>query len=390
MVLKYLNYLFVPLLLLIMISTLSDTNRADWGDIRFIADIFKRLFPFIALFRVKSNDSVKDKKVLFRVGIGLLVSIPLLFIIILLLSSADMVFRDLFYFNFSQLAKHILVVLVISLYSICFFWALAKAIDGNVVSKYKKINWRRFLDPIVLITILGILNIVYCVFSVIQFRYLFSGVLPSEYTYAEYARRGFFELVVVSLINFIIILIAVWFLKMDENKTLKAARTLLTVLVCFTFIVLTSAFYRMVLYEQAYGFTYLRIFVQAFMVLLFLLFMLNTVFIWYERFPIIKACFIVTIVVYIALNFSNVDAIIARNNIKRYEKTGQIDMAYLKSLSYDSIQEISLLADDESKSEEIMIYFRSVKKDLAELKDWQNTNLSRIKAKEIVSRYTEK
>ncbi|MDZ7837537.1 MAG: DUF4173 domain-containing protein [Actinomycetota bacterium] len=127
---------------------------------------------------------------------------------------------------------------------------------------------------ILAITVLSLLNIVFCVFSIIQFKYLFGGenfIQPSVFTYAEYARRGFFELVAVSVINFLIILIAVSFLKKESKNVTIAIRILLSLVAGFTFVMIASAFYRMSLYEQAYGFTYLRIFVQAFMVLLFFL-----------------------------------------------------------------------------------------------------------------------
>ena len=127
---------------------------------------------------------------------------------------------------------------------------------------------------------------VYAVFTVIQFKYLFGGesfILPSSYTFAEYARRGFFELVVVAVINFVIILITVSFIRRENSKVHAVNKGLLSFLVGFTFVMLISAFYRMLVYEQAYGFTYSRIFVQAFMVLLFFLFIINIVFIWYSR-----------------------------------------------------------------------------------------------------------
>ena len=58
-----------------------------------------------------------------------------------------------------------------------------------------------------------------------------------------------------------------------------------------------------------------------------------------------------TLMVYIVLNFSNVDLIIARNNIDRYIETGQIDMEYLKGLSFDATCEMQRLIDIDLKSE---------------------------------------
>jgi hypothetical protein len=398
-VLKLLNFIIITYLLIMMISLVSTTNRANWSDIRFIADFLKRIFiplryihiPFITFFGTQNNSS-KDKKNIFpRIATGMLISIPLLALIIWLLSSADIVFKDLFVnIPVSKIVKHFLLILVITVYAISFYWALLKAFSKEKKSKYKKINWKRFIDPVILMTVLSLINVVFCVFSFIQFKYLFGDenfIQPSAFTYAEYARRGFFELVAVSVINFLIILIAVSFLKKENKKSTIAIRILLSLLVGFTFIMIASAFYRMLLYEKAYGFTYLRIFVQAFMILLFFLFIINTFFIWYERLPIIKAYFIVTLVVYIVLNFANVDVIIARNNIQRYKETGQIDMEYLKGLSYDAIPEMQVLLEDEEVSDIVLSHFKQKEIELNEQDTWQSINYSRARASNIIDKY---
>ncbi|TET51855.1 MAG: DUF4173 domain-containing protein [Actinomycetota bacterium] len=397
-----------------MLSALvSKLNRADWADLRFLGDFFKRIFlplryihmPFITFFRMTDGKDGKKGRIFTRIAFGLIISIPMLAVIIWLLSSADIIFKDIFLdIPISKIIKHFFVVLAVSIYSICFFWSILKASDEDKKPAYSKIRWKKFLDPVVLITILSLLNIVYAVFSVIQFTYLFWGqsfILPSSYTYAEYARRGFFELVAVTVINFIILLIAVSFIQKENSKTHMASKILLSFLVGFTFVLLISAFYRMLIYEQAYGFTYLRIFVQAFMVLLFFLFILNIIYIWYTKLPIIKSYFVMSLMVYIVLNFTNVDLVIARNNINRYLETGQIDMEYLKGLSYDAIPEMERLMyfdlenskiteiKEQDTRDEILVYFGEKKLELQDQKHWQSFNISRYRASRIIDKYVE-
>ncbi|MDD3777484.1 MAG: DUF4173 domain-containing protein [Actinomycetota bacterium] len=398
-VLKVLNFLIIPYLLIMMISVISGTNRSDWSDLRFLADMAIRVFmpiryinmPFITLFNMQGHSQENKRKIFPRVAIGVLISIPILALVIWLLSSADIIFKGIFAnIHFSRIIKHFLLILAITVYAICFYWALLKDFDGKDRSKYGKINWKKFIDPVILMTVLGLLNIVLGVFSAIQFKYLFGGqqyIQPSGFTYAEYARRGFFELVAVAVINFLIILIAVSFLKKESKKSSIAGKVLLSLLVVFTFVMLSSAFYRMFLYEQAYGFTYLRIFVQAFMVLLFFLFIINLVFIWHEPIALIKAYFITTLVVYIALNFANVDAIIAQNNITRYQATGQIDTEYLRGLSYDAVPYLEGLLDDEQAGTEIQDYFNQKHEDLKAQDVWQSLNYSRFRASNIIGRH---
>ncbi len=398
-ILKIFNFIMILYLLIMHISLVSKTNRADWADLRFLGDFFRRLFvplkyihmPFITFFMMTDKGN-KDKRMVFpRIAIGLLISIPVLAIIIWLLSSADMVFKDLFVnISIPKVIKHFFLVLAVTIYTICLYWSVLKAFDGEKRSIYSPINWKRFLDPVVIITILFLLNLVYAVFSVIQFTYLFGGksfVLPSAYTYAEYARRGFFELVVVTVINFAIILITVSFIRRENSKVYIANKVLLTLMVCFTFVMLISAFYRMLVYEQAYGFTYLRIFVQAFMIMLFFLFIINIVFIWYSKLPIIKTYFITALVVYTVLNFANVDMIIARNNVNRYFNTGQIDMEYLKGLSCEAVPEMVRLVEDDDLRKEVLVYFKDKKLELDEQDRWQSFNYYRARTSGIIERY---
>jgi hypothetical protein len=397
-VLKILNSIIIPFLLVMLIILVSRTNRSDWADLRFLGDFFKRVFlpiryihmPFITFFRMTDTDGRTNKRIFPRIAMGILISVPILAIIIWLLSSADIIFKDLFVsVPISRIIKHFFLVLAITIYAACFYWSIVRAQDEDKNPSYDPVNWKRSLDPIVLLTILFLLDLVYAVFSFIQFTYLFGGesfVLPSSYTFAEYARRGFFELLAVAVINFVIILITVSFIRRENSKLHIANKVLMSFMVCFTFVMLASAFYRMLVYEQAYGFTYLRIFVQAFMVLLVFLFMINIVFIWYSRLPIIKAYFIASLSVYIALNFANVDVIIAQNNIERYAETGEIDMEYLKGLSYDAIPQMARLAGDKELGDEVLKYFGDKKQELEDQDCWQSFNHSRSKAGGIIDK----
>ena len=64
------------------------------------------------------------------------------------------------------------------------------------------------------------MDLIYILFCVIQFSYLFGGTgnnLAPGYTFAEYARKGFFELIVVTIINLSILVGSINFVK-KENK----------------------------------------------------------------------------------------------------------------------------------------------------------------------------
>jgi hypothetical protein len=401
-VLKVLNYLIIPVLVIVLSILVSGINRANWTDFRFIADIIKRVFvpfgsihkPFITFFGMVGLDTKDNKKtVALKILTGVVISIPILIVVILLLSSADIVFKNLFVnIPLVKIIKHAAAILAVSIYSFSFVFSIFKTREQNKNNMYGRIKWKLFLDPIVLLTILSLLNIVYITFTVIQFAYLFGGnsfMLPSSFTYAEYARRGFFELIVVTIINFGILLFSITFVKKESRKANAVINAFLSAIAVFTFVLLVSAFYRMVLYEMAYGCTYLRIFVQAFMILLFVLFIINLAYIWYRRLPIIKSYILCTLIIYIILNFANVDVIIARNNINRYCSTGEIDVGYLTRLSYDAIPEMTRLLKSEDKEivNAVNDYFEKENKILSEQDQWQGYNFSKIKAQKVLDKY---
>ncbi|MBM3706559.1 MAG: DUF4173 domain-containing protein [Actinobacteria bacterium] len=408
-VLKILNYLLIPLFVLVFIILLAKINKSDWSNIRFVGDIAKRIFvpvrfihrPFTGLAETETNSKGGAGKTanrsLLKILTGILISVPIIALILWLLTSADLVFKDIF-INIPLFTafKHFLLIIVVAVYTACFSWALIKAFNERKELQHNRKQRKLFLDPTVIITILILTNIVYGVFSYVQFAYLFGAVsytLPSSFTYAEYARRGFAELVVATVINFAILVIAITYVKKEAKKIFTVVRALLCILVIFTFVLLVSAFYRMTLYEQAYGFTYLRIFVQAFMVMLFFLFIVNIIYIWIPKLPIIKSYFVIALAVYIVLNFANVDVIIAKNNIARYRSTQQIDFVYLKGLSWDAVPEIKLFyksikdskdTEEKQMAEDMLLYFSEKKSELEKIRSWQSFNISRHRAANFI------
>ena len=102
-------------------------------------------------------------------------------------------------------------------------------------------------------------------FCGIQILYLFAqkGNLPQEYTYAAYARKGFFELLFVSIINFLMLVICN--LKFRKSKVLDIILT--AVSICNGIMIISSA-YRMMLYVEAYHMTIMRMLVLWFLAML--------------------------------------------------------------------------------------------------------------------------
>lgn len=150
--------------------------------------------------------------------LGIAVSLPLLLIVLLLLSSADAVFYQLAkdFFDWLKPAESAAdVVNVLFRIGFIFFASyqlLAYLCKHSIKEQVKD---KRNGEPVLAITVTGLLSAIYLLFSGIQIFGLFLGKLqlPEGYTYAQYAREGFFQLLAVSIINLAIVLFTMSFLR---------------------------------------------------------------------------------------------------------------------------------------------------------------------------------
>ena len=406
-VLLTLNFILIPLLLLL--QTVLLVYKHEWSSGRFIPHFLGCLLRQVVgnslkvFLEIISPQKIADKimsekhKTFRNVLIGLIISAPLLSIVIALLASADTVFQNLIanllkpleFIGSIPFAERVGATAVIT---ILLFGYLAVVLKVRVEGTSKSIQKSsRSWDAIIIATVLGMVNIIYILFCVIQFTYLFGGeeVIRSipEFTYAEYARRGFAELIIVTVINLGVLLIGLHFTKNDE-KLDRLVQGLRCLLVLCTVIILYSAHLRLKLYETAYGYTYARIFAHTFIGLLFILFMLTLYKLWRKELPLIKAFAIATLIAYTTLNYVNVDAIIARKNIDRYSTTGKIDLDYLQELSYDAIPELTRLRtidEGDMDAKTITAFLRDKQVQLHSASRWQSYNFSKAKAKQILS-----
>lgn len=296
---------------------------------------FSDLSSFFAAKKQKNN---AKKDYLLPILIGLAISIPMLFIIILLLCSADAVFNDMvnnllsFDISFNNIFKVALLIVVVFFASYSLLAALCKkTINEQVTDK-------KIFEPVIAITVTGMLSLVYLIFSMIQILYLFIGnmKLPEGYTYSSYARQGFFQLLAVCIINMVLVLFCISFFK--DNIILKI---ILTVISGCTFIMIISSVLRMFMYIKRYNLTFLRIFVLWALAVIFLLMTGITIFIYMQHFPLFFYSVAIVTVFYIGLSFSHPDYWIARYNLNL------VHLAYLDEYDLrDNLQYLSRLSAD--------------------------------------------
>ena len=296
--------------------------------------------PFTdAYWYCKNKLDKKNSKYLY-ILIGLLITIPLFLIVFLLLTSADAVFRDmadrlLDGMDFGDVFGIAWTVCFMFFFSYCILVLFCKKTLNEEVKDSRK------GEPLIAIPVASILSLLYLVFSVVQILYLFLGnmQLPEGYTYAEYAREGFFQLLAVGILNLILVLIGLCYFR--PNKVLKAV---LTVMSACTFIMLASSAMRMIIYIQYYYLTFLRILVLWSLAVLFLIFAGVMIYTHKESFPLFRYSMVVVTCLYLCLSFSHPDYWIAKVNVESMQEdrsdffkgSPYKDYYYLETLSADA------------------------------------------------------
>ena len=187
---------------------------------------------------------------------------------------------------------------------------------------------------------------------------------------------------IISVINIVILLLS----KKSEEKNYTKIMSLITVLL--TLIIIVSSFYRMFLYEQAYGYTVLRLGVYIILITEAILLIPTIIFIFKKDFNILRYYIIIALSVYSLVNCFSIDRIIAENNIRRYDKIGDIDIYYLMNNHYDNLDQLRMLSKELDKDKKIMDMDKEALK--AYIKDMDRNNkynilefnISKEKAKE--------
>ncbi len=352
-ILNTLNVIVIPILLilgLIIIRYNNNSNLLSQLTTAFFQQILPRSFEnifkpfnFLGQFIKRKEETSETKRNIIK---GIIISIPLIFVLILLLSSADKMFNyfiiNAFKFNnlnFSETLGHLLLVLVLFFYFFGFMWSFNYPFE---IFSYNKKN-KTELDGTIIITLLVLINILYAIFCAIQTKYLYGNndkILPDGLSYAQYAREGFFQLVTVTIINLLIILIITKMGKYHHDKAIKLSKVLMNIILLFTLIMLYASHYKLSLYEDAYGFTFLRFFVHYTILAIFILIILFSIGIWRPKINLMKYSIVLLIVMYLFINFFNADKFIANKNFDRYEKINKIDASYITHLTPDAFSYI--------------------------------------------------
>lgn len=310
--------------------------------------------PWSVLGEVQGKVVWKEggRKRVFAIGRGLLLALPILVILLALLSGADLIFADyvkqvLSWVDLELLVEYYGRFVFIGISALFFLGAIVIALREPSIKPLigeDKPLLAPFLGFTEALVIILLVDLIFLLFVIIQFVYLFGGeanIAASGYTYSEYARRGFGELVAVAFLSLGLIVFLGMFTRRTATKQKGVFSLLSALLVSMVIIMLLSALKRLLLYENAYGFTRLRTYTHVaifWMGALFFLFIFLLIKKRLRGFGLAIAFSIIGFAVSLAL--MNVDGFIVSRNVSRLEKSNEIDLYYLMSLSEDAIPEL--------------------------------------------------
>ncbi|MBK9155445.1 MAG: DUF4173 domain-containing protein [Chloracidobacterium sp.] len=200
------------------------------------------------------------------------------------------------------------------------------------------------LGAVETVLILGLLDVLFLSFVIFQLPYLFGGMEFVQNTpdlkLADFARRGFGELVAVSFLALPLLLASHWLLRRDNSKNETLFRVLAGVQIGLLFVIMASAMQRLVLLtgDLGYGWTTVRFYPMVFMI------WLAVVFVWFgwtvlrgHRNNFAWGALWSAIIMLAATNLMNPDDFIARKNIQLMQQGRDFDAYYNARLSDDAI-----------------------------------------------------
>ncbi len=321
---------------------------------KFFSDVFIKMFagfdlgPRSLSYSKEKGDSRGNKGK--KIALGLVISLPLALILLALFTSADVAFQQVLAEFFKILRfdiSRVFIVLIIGALLTCFACGAIYFLKWGKKEKLNETQRVRQLDYTIITTIISVLTAVTGIFVVVQFAYFFRGAVIQGMTYSEYARRGFYELLVASLIVFTASAISLSFTKFKNGSFPSVLRVLLALLCLFDAIIVVSGMSRMFVYISVYGLSINRlitIWIMGVITLFLLWFLLKCIF--YNKFKVQNFIGATIIVAVCALCITNTERLVAGYNVDRYIENPtavEMDIWYLGDLSYTVIPELEKL-----------------------------------------------
>jgi hypothetical protein len=350
---------------------------------------------------VGPDESQRTARVAARsLVVGSLLAVVPLGIFGALFLSADPVFArilaDFVRIDLASFASHVVVITVLSWLASGFLTGFS---SGTRLDGLRALGW----EPPTLRTgevaiALGLVDLLFLAFVVVQFRYLFGGAEMVEVTpgltYAAYAREGFFQLVVATALGLPWLLAADSLLGKQEEPARWSFRALAGAQVVLLLAIVASAMQRMRAYLDAYGLTEDRFVATA--VLLWLALLV----VWFgatvlrgQRNGFAFGALVSGFGLVAVLHLSNPTAMAARSHLDRGEVAVQLgsesgsrtDVSYLATLGSDAAAVLVGRIDELTEVARCEVAKALLSRWGPDREgDWRNWNLADWRARQIV------
>jgi hypothetical protein len=271
---------------------------------------------------------------------GLLIATPVAVVVAALLASADPVFASFLTLNldFGQLLADAFFVLVGSLVMA----GLLRSAAAEPLDRVDGPLWR--LGATEGLVVLAVLDAIFATFALAQ-GIAATGAAGATLraagvTYADYARSGFFQLLWVAGITLVVLVLFSRITALNQPSSKRAFVVLAEIAIVLTLLIVAVASMRLSLYENAYGFTMLRLYSHLFagwVAVVFLLLAADLGGVFRRHRWFVGATAMTALALLLVLNIANPEAVVARFNVDRATSTGKLDPQYLTELSGDAV-----------------------------------------------------
>lgn len=314
--------------------------------VRLIVAVLARPGIELAQRRSASHQRVRRRLRGSPLARGILLAVPALAVFSLLFASADPIFSKILsnpldWLDPESVGEIMARVFVVALLSYLLGGLFMHSINHRATFDdfpEPKTRTKGFTEAIVVVASIDLL---FAMFVTVQLRYFFAGeaaVKTFGMTYSDYARRGFGELVTVAILTLFLFLGLGLLTSPTSGRMARTFSVLGTVWILLTSVILVSALQRLLLYEDAYGFTRLRTYTHVFIFCLAALLVGTLALQWWGRLRAFAfLSLIVSLVFLLSLNVLGVDAFVANRNLSRWVEGRELDLFYLSRLSSDAV-----------------------------------------------------
>lgn len=287
------------------------------------------------------------------VVIGLMIMLPLMSLVIALLVKADAAFENVIRLLPQINIGEILITAIFGMAVFCVMYTRSVALAKRTQAAPVAPGRGRGLNKLTVNTALVGLSLVYLLYLVSQLAYFvsgFAGIVPQEYTLAEYARRGFFEMAWLCAINMTLIILAVSFVRKSNGRAPLSTRLLCLFTGLVTLFMVAAASAKMLTYIGGYGLTRLRVMTQLIIVFFGLMALVVSVNLFMKKPRYMPVLLIGALLLGGSAFWVDVDTLVAAYNVNAYQ-TGilkTVDVEYLGTLGSGAVPQIAKLLDDQN------------------------------------------